>query len=206
MKSEVLNLFATPLYRGSLERDFTEAELQFFQQELGAPVKAIANYSSPNKQILDAPAMQAIRATLQAHLDNYFKQVFDTSNKVSLRITQSWLTLTRRNENHHPHTHPNSIASGVLYINLARNDGINFFRNEDLQWYELMRNSDNYYNASNYHIGATIGDIIIFPSNVKHGVRQVTENIERVSLSFNSFFEGELGRGEFSNALHLKVQ
>jgi uncharacterized protein (TIGR02466 family) len=206
MKSEMLNLFATPLYRSSLERAFTAEELKFFQQELGAPVAAIANHSSRNKLVLDAAPMQALRATLQEHLDNYFRTVFDTSNDVRLQITQSWLTLTRRGESHHPHTHPNSIASGVLYINLAPNDGINFLRNDDLIWYELMRKNDNYYNASSYLINTEIGDIIIFPSNVKHAVKQVTENIERVSLSFNTFFEGELGRTEFANALRLSMK
>lgn len=206
MKSEMMNLFATPLYRGALERPFTEAELQFFKQELGEPMLAISNHSSRNKLVLDAAPMQDLRASLQDHLDNYFKTVFDTSNDVRLKITQSWLTLTRRNESHHLHTHPNSIASGVVYINLAPNDGIKFFRNDDLLWYELMRKNDNYYNASSYQINTQVGDIIIFPSNVKHGVKEVVDDIERVSLSFNTFFEGELGREEFSNALRLSLK
>jgi len=206
MKSEMMHLFATPLYRGNLERAFTAAETDFFKQELGDPVMAIGNHSSRNKQVLDAAPMQAIRAALQANLDNYFRTVFDPANAVSLQITQSWLTLSRRGQSHHPHTHPNSIASGVLYINLAKDDGINFFRNDDYIWYELMRKNDNYYNASNYMINAAIGDIIIFPSNVKHGVREVKDNIERVSLSFNSFFNGEMGKAEFSNALTLQVK
>ena len=206
MKSEMMNLFATPVYRGKLERAFTDTELAFFKQELGTPVPAIGNFASNNKSVLTAAPMQAIREALQENLDNFFKIVFDTSNEVSLQITQSWLTLSRRGESHHPHTHPNSIVSGVLYINLAPEDGINFFRDDDYIWYELMRKNDNYYNASNYMINAAIGDIILFPSNVKHGVRQVREDIERVSLSFNSFFSGEMGREEFSNALSLQLK
>lgn len=206
MKSEMMNLFATPVYRGKLERAFTDKELAFFKQELGTPVPAIGNFASNNKSVLTAAPMQSIREALQENLDNFFKIVFDTSNEVSLQITQSWLTLSRRGESHHPHTHPNSIVSGVLYINLAPEDGINFFRDDDYIWYELMRKNDNYYNASNYMINAAIGDIILFPSNVKHGVRQVRENIERVSLSFNSFFSGNMGREEFSNALSLQLK
>lgn len=206
MKSEMMNLFATPLYRGNIERGFDDAERGFFQQTLSEPVLAIGNYSSRNKNVLDAVPMQAIREVLQANLDNYFRIVFDTANDCTLQITQSWLTLSRRGESHHPHTHPNSIASGVLYINVAQEDGINFFRNDEYTWYELMRKTDNYYNASNYLINAKIGDIIIFPSNVKHGVREVRDDIERVSLSFNSFFNGEMGRTEFSNAIKLQVK
>ena len=205
MQHEMMNLFATPLYRSAMERGFNDAELQFFRDALADPVFAISNHASSSKNILGAPAMQAIRAILQENLNNYFKTVFNTSNKATLEITQSWLTKSRRGESHHPHTHPNSIASGVLYINLAENDGINFFRNDDLLWYELMRQEDNYYNASSYLINTRVGDIIIFPSNIKHGVKEVKADIERVSLSFNSFFSGELGRAEFSNALSIKI-
>lgn len=206
MKSEMMNLFATPLYRGSLDRQFSEVETDFIRESLKDPVMAIGNRSSRNKFVLDAAPMQGIREILQANLDNYFRIVFDTSNNTTLRITQSWFTQSRRGDSHHPHTHPNSIASGVLYINLANEDGINFFRNDDYLWYELMRKNDNYYNTSSYLITTKIGDIIIFPSNVKHGVREVKDDVERVSLSFNSFFHGEMGREDFSNALHLEVK
>lgn len=205
MKSDMLNMFATPLYRSSLERSFNAAESAFFRESMQDPIKAIGNWSSRNKFLLNAPQMQEIREALQAHLDNYFRIVFDTSNEATLKITQSWLTLSRRGESHHPHTHPNSIASGVLYINLAQEDGIYFFRNDEYQWYELMRKTDNYYNTSSHMISTQIGDIVIFPSNVKHGVREVKDDIQRISLSFNSFFHGEMGREEFSNALRLQV-
>ena len=149
--------------------------------------------------------MQKIRAVLQENLDNFFRIVFKTSNDVQLKITQSWLTSSVKGQSHHAHTHPNSIVSGVLYINLAPHDGISFYRNEDNQWYELLRKEDSYYNAYRYFIQTSVGDIVLFPSNVQHGVQQVTENIERVSLSFNSFFSGEMGREEFSNKLRISL-
>jgi len=206
MEHQLANMFAVPVYRSSLGRDFSAAEIKFFQQELRDPVIAISNYSSKNKKILTAPQMKSIKAVLQEHLSNYFKIVFNTSNKVELRITQSWLTQTSKGQSHHTHTHPNSVVSGVLYINLAPLDGISFFRNEDAQWYELMRTDDTYYNASRYFVQTAIGEILLFPSHIKHGVQTVAENIERVSLSFNSFFSGEIGRDEFSNALKINLE
>ena len=205
MESAVMNLFATPLYRSQLGRTFSEAELQFIQSELGDPIRAIANHSSKNKNVLASEAMSGIRAVLQACLDDYFTKIYNSSNDVSLQITQSWLTLSRRGESHHSHSHPNSVVSGVLYINLADNDGINFYRNEDRVWYELLRSADTYYNAYKYFIKASIGDILLFPSNVHHGVQEVEQDINRISLSFNTFFSGELGRDEFSNALKISI-
>lgn len=205
MESAVMNLFATPLYRSQLGRAFTEAELQFIQGELGDPVRAVVNHASKNKNVLASEAMSDIRAVLQACLDDYFAKIYNSSNDVSLQITQSWLTLSRRGESHHSHVHPNSVVSGVLYINLADNDGINFYRNEDMIWYELLRNADTYYNAYKYFIKTAIGDILLFPSNVHHGVQEVAEDLSRISLSFNTFFSGELGREEFSNALKISI-
>ncbi len=205
MESELMNLFATPLHKSSLNRSFTDIELQFIKNQLGDPVRAISNHSSRNKNVLNADEMQDIRSALEKSLADYFKRVFNTANKVVLEITQSWLTVTRQGESHHSHIHPNSIASGVLYINVAENDGINFYRNEDMLWYDLVREQENYYNASRYFINAKAGDIIIFPSNVHHGVNAVEAEFERVSLAFNSFFSGELGRDEFSNSLKISI-
>lgn len=205
MDHQMMNMFAVPLYKARLGRQFSTDEMQFFQAQLKAPVQAISNYASQNKKILDEPAMQNIRAVLQSHLDQFFRITFNSTNKVALQITQSWLTRSQQGDSHHVHTHPNSVVSGVLYINLAPEDGITFYRNEDNLWYELLRSEDSYYNAPSYFIQTSMGELILFPSHIRHGVRTVTAPVDRVTLSFNSFFSGELGREEFSNQLSIRV-
>lgn len=205
MQHDLMNMFATPLYRANLGRSFTEGELNFFRLALGDCVESISNFSTRDKNVLNNPALKELHNILQQHLNEYFKTIYNTSNNVSLKITQSWLTLSRQGESHHAHTHPNSVASGVLYINLAQNDGISFHRNEDTLWHELLPAEENYFNAKRYFISAAVGDILLFPSHVRHGVREVTEKVERVSLSFNSFFEGELGKPEFANSIKISL-
>jgi uncharacterized protein (TIGR02466 family) len=205
MQQQIINLFAAPIYKSSIGRGFSNAELEFFRKELRDPVPAISNFSSRNKNLLDSEEMTGLREIIQKNLNDYFVKVFNTSNEVTLEITQSWLSMTRRTESHHSHTHPNSIASGVLYINLAQQDGISFYRNDDLIWYDLPPKEQNYYNAYQYFVETKVGELVIFPSNIKHGVKPVSEDVERVSLAFNTFFSGDLGRAEFSNSLSLKV-
>lgn len=205
MQHDLMNMFATPLYRATLGRPFTKGELDFFRVALADCIDSISNLSTRDKNVLSNPALKDLRDTLQQHLDEYFKTIYNTSNRVSLKITQSWLTLSRQGESHHSHTHPNSVASGVLYINLAKNDGISFHRNEDNLWHELLPAQENYFNAKRYFINTEVGDILLFPSHVRHGVREVTEAVERVSLSFNSFFEGELGKEEFATAIKISL-
>lgn len=205
MQHDLMNMFATPLYRATLGRSFTQGELDFFREALADCVDSISNLSTRDKNVLSNPALKDLRDTLQQHLDEYFKTIYNTSNRVSLKITQSWLTLSRQGDSHHSHTHPNSVVSGVLYINLAKNDGVSFHRNEDNLWHELLPAQENYFNAKSYFINTEVGDILLFPSHVRHGVREVTEAVERVSLSFNSFFEGELGKEEFATAINITL-
>lgn len=206
MQHEMMNMFAVPLYRAQLGRNFTAEEQAFFQQALSGAVRAISNYSSPDKAVLKAPELAELRQFVEMHLASFMRTVFNTTNQVELKITQSWLTLSNKGESHHVHTHPNSVVSGVLYINLAPQDGINFYRNEDNIWYELIRQQDNYYNALQYFVQCNVGELLLFPSNVRHGVREVTADIQRVSLSFNTFFSGQLGRDDFANALNIEVR
>jgi uncharacterized protein (TIGR02466 family) len=206
MQHEMMNMFAVPLYRAKLGRPFTAEEQAFFHQALAGAVPAISNHSSQDKAVLNSPALAGLREFAQGHLAQYLQTVFNTSNQVQLKITQSWLTLSGKGQSHHVHTHPNSVVSGVLYINLAPQDGINFYRNEDNIWYELIRQQDTYYNAYQYFVQSSVGDLLLFPSNVRHGVREVTADVQRVSLSFNTFFSGQLGREEFSNALNIEVR
>lgn len=205
MQHDLINLFAVPVYKASLGRDYSAAEQQFFREQLAQPVQAIDNYSSTNKYVLDAPELADLRKLAEGHLQQYFESIYDTANDVQLAITQSWLSLTTQGGAHHTHSHPNSFASGVIYINLAPRDGINFYRDEDRQWFDLQPRQNNYYNAYSYHIETQVGDIVIFPSHIKHGVRPVEADIQRVSLAFNSFPSGELGREDFSNHLRITV-
>jgi len=206
MQHELMNLFAVPVYKASLGRKFTDSELEFFNSQLQQPVQAISNFSSENKYVLNAPEMGGLKKLAEEHLSEYFTTVYDTANDAKLVITQSWLSLTGKGGSHHTHSHPNSIASGVIYISLAANDGINFYRDEDRQWFDLKPRQQNYYNAYSYFIEAKAADIIIFPSHIKHGVREVEQDIHRVSLAFNTFISGEIGREEFSNQLRIDVK
>lgn len=205
MPYELMNLFAVPVYKASLGREFSASEQRFFHEQLQHPVRAIDNHASANKYVLDSPQLADLRKLVEEHLQHYFETIYNTANDVTLAITQSWLSLTTRGGAHHSHSHPNSFASGVIYINLAPRDGINFYRDEDRHWFDLQPKENNYYNAYSYHIETRIGDIVIFPSHIKHGVRPVEADVQRISLAFNSFPSGELGREEFSNHLRITV-
>ena len=80
---------------------------------------------------------------------------------------------------------------------------IEFFSNDELNWFELQSKEKNYYNAYCYFLETESGDSAICRSNVKHELKEVRENVERVALVFNTF-SGEFGKGKFSNSLSIK--
>ena len=91
MQTEMMNLFAVPVVRSSIARGFTADEMNYFQAQLHNPVNAISNLSSRNKNVLEAPIMASLNAIIQQSLSHYLATVFSPSNKVSLKVTQSWL-------------------------------------------------------------------------------------------------------------------
>ena len=65
MKPEMMNLFATPVYKSSIGRSFTESEIQFIKNELKDPAFSISNYSSKNKAVLEAEQLKPLREIIQ---------------------------------------------------------------------------------------------------------------------------------------------
>ena len=90
MTQEIMNLFAVPVIKYGIGRNFTEAELKSFAEEMKDAVPALSNHASRNKNVLASEAMSGIRSIIQDSLDNYFRTVFNTANDVQLKITQSW--------------------------------------------------------------------------------------------------------------------
>jgi uncharacterized protein (TIGR02466 family) len=113
-------------------------------------------------------------------------------------LTQSWANKTLITEQHHLHTHPNSLISAVFYLT-SHNSGYTFFQKEDIWRMNLFFN--NSANKAHENIKPTAGKLILFPSQLWHGVGKVESAEERYSISFNSFPSGKIGY--FAGGLNL---
>ena len=213
MKSEIMSLFGTPVAATNINRDFTEDELQFFLEDI--PMKKYKEHKFHNHPhrsedfcLFDnfTDILGNIKTFCEYHLKFYLEELegVDT-NLAKLRITQSWLNKTKPQEFHHPHCHANSYLSGVLYISCLPNDGINFenpFRKYDNL--EFMRERITEWNSNITFMRVKEGDLIIFPSWIKHSVNiNETKDSERISLSFNTFPVGKLGEYDSATLLEL---
>ncbi|MEE3193877.1 MAG: TIGR02466 family protein, partial [Candidatus Poribacteria bacterium] len=101
------------------------------------------------------------------------------------------------------HSHPNSILSGVLYLDVPEGSGeIQFDKPDNYHnWINtdtlrFMVNEWHEYNCDAWRIPPQAGEMLIFPSHLKH---QITVNVtkeSRWSLSFDCFLEGLLDSGD----------
>jgi uncharacterized protein (TIGR02466 family) len=194
MKLDTLRIFPTALMTFDLTRDFTKEEMDCINsQELGF---SIGNEGSWNHRVLEDPAMINLKNFAQDALNEYFNEIYSPlrPDEIRLKITQSWTNVTKSGENHHHHYHPNSIISGVLYVQGDISvDEIIFSNTKEIRPWQIDVKENNGYNSITYHLPIATGFMVLFPSNTFHGVPEKKGENVRISIAFNSFFEGKLG-------------
>ena len=155
---------------------------------------------SKNKFILTSTPTIKLQKFINNELQEYAKKTLGTHQP--LKITQSWCTKHENiTQSTFPHTHQNSIISGVYYVNADKEtEGITFHKNTDytdryITWQtddKLMQ--DHYWNWRWCKFPVETGLLILFPSQLKHSVDGMmhTHNM-RCSLAFNTWFDGPIG-------------
>jgi uncharacterized protein (TIGR02466 family) len=193
IKSKITGIFPTPIYISELNRKFTNKELLFIDKTKLDVYKNEGNTTSNNNYILNNKAFKYIKTELDLRVQNYFEKVVSSSNNVIPYITQSWLNYTETNQYHHKHQHPNSLVSGVLYINCDEKfDKIKFF-NDKYQTIKPEIKDWNIWNSESWWFSVKTGDIILFPSSLTHMVETKSGINTRISLAFNVFIKGKIG-------------
>jgi len=194
IKSNVENLFPTPIYISDINRKFTKQELQFVDNQKNKCNKNTGNINTKDNYILNRKEFKNIRKVLEEHCQNYLDTIICPKNNIELYITQSWLNYTEKNQYHHTHAHPNSVVSGVLYFNSDKeNDKILFSSNKGYQQIKPEIKNFNLWNSETWFFPVGTGDLFMFPSSTIHQVETKKGNNTRISLAFNTFYKGTIG-------------
>lgn len=107
-------------------------------------------------------------------------------------ITESWYHVTRSGGYHDAHSHPNCSWCGIYYLDVGDSDferrsGVNRF-------YDPRLNADHYLDAGAMYLNASgvwdmapvDGQVVIFPSYLKHSALPYFGESERVVIAFNA--------------------
>lgn len=176
------------------ERAPSKDELDFIKNQTLNP--NVGNATSDDRNILDRKELSKLRSRIQLRLEEFFHNTLMASHQCTLKITQSWCNYSKDGDYHHQHSHSNSAISGVYYPQAEHpDDRIEFY--SPLEPYRGMTFAvldDNMLNASSWWLPVKTGTLFLFPSYLIHSV-PILSNREtpRISLSFNTFYAGELG-------------
>jgi uncharacterized protein (TIGR02466 family) len=196
MKSTIYGIFSTPVYQTKLNREFTKEEKKFIEKTKLDVYKNEGNVTSNNNYILDTKPLKNIKKKLDEIIKDYFDKIISPANNIKPYITQSWLNYTETNQYHHKHEHPNSLVSGVFYINChEEHDKIKFFNNRYQTIKPEVKNW-NIWNSDSWWFSVKTGDVILFPSSLTHMVETKQGDNTRISLAFNVFIKGTVGNNK----------
>ena len=185
------NLFPTPVGRLDLDKPFTKKEMQFINDLERLPNEG--NETSSNHYIFKCIELKRISEFVEKSVNEYFKKVYAPKKNVRLYITQSWSNYTSVGRFHHKHKHPNSIVSGVLYVNASEELDKIYFYSDKEPMLDITTDNWNLWNSMSWWLPVATNNLILFPSTLTHKVEPVINIKERVSISFNTFVIGEIG-------------
>jgi len=196
IESNINGIFPTPIYISKLNRELTPLELKFVDKNKKDFYKNDGNITSNNNYILNEKPFANIKKELNLRVQDYFDKIVSPANNITPYITQSWLNYTETNQYHHKHAHPNSLVSGVFYINChEEHDKIKFFK-DNYKTIKLEVKDWNLWNSETWWFTVKTGDVILFPSSLTHMVETKQGDNTRISLAFNVFIKGTIGNNK----------
>jgi uncharacterized protein (TIGR02466 family) len=126
-----------------------------------------------------------IFANLEKHIKNYTDKI----GCGKCKITNSWINIQKKDSRLLKHTHPDSIISGVIYLNTDEKSSKLYFYNPNqiISW--TRRELNTCYNNEYQYIVPKNGDLFLFPSWLSHGSHiDINNTDERMALSFNTSY------------------
>tara|TARA_R110000744_G_scaffold75010_1_gene149535 strand:+ start:103 stop:669 length:567 start_codon:yes stop_codon:yes gene_type:complete len=140
---------------------------------------------SSHRSNVNTNILSEISINLTSALQEYSHQ---SRIKIVNKIDNSWFNIQDKESVLKEHSHPDSILSGGLFINVGKKASKIYFQNPNLFVPHTIKNEPlNNYSYDWYSLNPKKGDLIIFPSWLKHGSNH-NKNLysNRTVISFNA--------------------
>ena len=123
--------------------------------------------------------------------DNITKVINDYSKETGLytpKLADSWVNIQNKGSKLISHTHPGSVISGVIYLNVDDDSSNIYFYNPNPYIKYTKTTLDlTQYSYEHIWIKPNIGDLIIFPGWLSHGSDEdINQTETRIAMSFNT--------------------
>ena len=199
---DLFGLFPKVVCRFNYEKDINK-EIEFIKNiKYREGAYGGANTRSLDTHILRCKELEDINVFCKYRINTYLKDIILATNK--LVITQSWINKSIKGKHHPEHHHPNSILSGVFYFEVNETAPITFFRMApEHRIICLSYSKSNFFNSDRFILSIKSGQLVIFPSDLAHGVPENQKEEVRFSLSFNTF---AIEMGDKETLTHLDIR
>lgn len=204
---EALELFPTPLFR----IDNALNSMQCYEIEHICKSIDYFKTSNPHDFVMGSQRsqntcfLQQYFPDLQITIENTFidiaKMELGLEETCEFRISSSWATRTKPGGFSTKHTHVNAFWSGVLYLS---NDSspIAFIKDTE-RGVMLAADKHTRYSVNKIEHKPEMGQIIFFPSTLRHQVCINTSEKNRYSVAFNLLPHGVFGKHD--STAHINV-
>ena len=200
-KDELLQIFPPPVLITKYENSIEEA-FKFIKNLRYIEQKENSNFKSDDTYLLKHKELSKINDFISQSLNKYTQKVLNTKQR--LVVTQAWTNRNPPNSKHHEHVHPNSILSGVFYFRQSKTLPPIQFNKSIQDGIKLNPEKYNQLNSETFLLPMVDGELVLFPSSLRHSVPLNKGNEERYSMSFNTFSIDELGSRDSLTHLNLK--
>jgi len=204
-KFEVASLFPTPLLRIDIPPKLSTACNAFEKAEMWLEKDSRMEYGlhSRNTYIMDEPECVELKKFVLDLAADFAQNTLLYDYK-EWTFSQTWVSWKEPGQQHVPHTHPNSVISGVFFYGYGEENtpAIQFYRDDyqgthqSIMLKEKPPENDKELSPfawKTFTIPFKPGLLLLFPSYFRHSVPQNNTEYTRKSVSMNIVPKGEIG-------------
>ena len=200
-REELLQIFPTPILITKYEENISE-ETKYVENLKYNYQKDNKNFRSTDSYLFKHEPLKKIKNFCRESITKYTEKILNS--KQSLVITQCWTNRNPPGAKHHEHVHPNSIVSGVFFFRIGGKLPPIQFAKTIQGAMKLDPIKFNNINAETFLLPCVPGELLLFPSNLKHSVPINLSDETRYSMSFNTFCIDVLGAEK--SLTHLDIR
>ena len=190
----IQDLFKIPIYNTNLDIDNKLLlNLSYQERDNDTDGRRKSNNGYQTKD-LDFKKYKFLFDEVSKHLINYYS-IYNADIKAHC-FSNFWINISGKHNYNRLHSHNGSFISGVYYIKVPKNSGAIVFENPSCMFIEnTFKKFDNWtfsgaedfnsYNSPEWRIVPLVGQLIMFPSYLRHYVEENKSDDDRISLSFN---------------------
>lgn len=190
----IQDLFKTPIYNTNLDIDNKLLETLAYQEKEKDTLGRRKSNNGYQTQDLDFNTYKFLFDTISKHAIKFYS-IYNADIKNHF-FSNFWINISGKYHYNRLHSHNGSFISGVYYIKVPKNSGAIAFENPAHMFIEnTFKKFDNWtfengndwnnYNSPEWRIEPLKGQLLMFPSYLRHYVEQNKSDEDRISLSFN---------------------